>query len=124
MTTKAEVLLIAPELSVITDDNVWTLILSDVANELDPLAFGIQYDVATRYLAAHLLTLARNIGGGAISPAAGVDTSESAGRVSVSRTMFASLLSDGLRRLDLTKYGMEVMRLALSKGKLVGALVV
>jgi len=57
LTTKANILLIAPELSSITDDNVWNIILSDVDNLISTSVFGLKTEIAARYLAAHHLTL-------------------------------------------------------------------
>jgi len=57
LTTKANVLLIASELSSITDDNIWNLILSDVDNLISSSVFGLKTEMAARYLVAHQLTL-------------------------------------------------------------------
>lgn len=56
-TTQANVLLIAPELSAVTDSDTWTLILADVSSEVSAVVFGIFQERAQRYLAAHYLTL-------------------------------------------------------------------
>ena len=56
-TTQANVLLIAPELSSITDSDVWDLILADVASEVSSGVFGAAQERAQRYLAAHYLSL-------------------------------------------------------------------
>lgn len=55
-TTQANVLLIAPELSTVSQD-LWDMILSDVNNIVDSSIFGTFTEVAARYLAAHQLTL-------------------------------------------------------------------
>lgn len=56
-TTKANVLLIAPELSSITDNDVWDIVLADVASEVSLSVFGTMQERAQRYLAAHYLSL-------------------------------------------------------------------
>jgi len=122
MATQAEVLLIAPELSGMSA-GAFTYFLEQANAMLDPTTFGINYSLATNYLAAHLMTLARNTGGGVISPSGGATTSESAGRVSVGSTLFASVIKDA-KRYDLTKYGMMLMTLAVSNGNSVCAMVV
>jgi len=60
LTTKANVLLIASELSSIINDDIWNLILSDVDNLISSSVFGLKSEMAARYLAAHYLTLIKD----------------------------------------------------------------
>lgn len=63
-TTKANVLLIAPELSTLSDD-LWNLIIDDVTSDLSASVFGSKLEQAARYLVAHRLTLiSQGISGG------------------------------------------------------------
>jgi hypothetical protein len=67
-TTKANVLIIAPELSTVGDDT-WNLILADVDRDVSSAVFGNQRERAARYLAAHYLTLStQGASGGASGP--------------------------------------------------------
>jgi hypothetical protein len=56
LTTKAAVLLTAPELVSVPDDR-FDQALSDVDLEVDPAFFGTQAERAARLLSAHLLTV-------------------------------------------------------------------
>lgn len=58
-TTKAQILLIAPELNNLTDpsDLIWNQILEDVAGDVGSTAFGTLQEKAQRYKAAHHLSL-------------------------------------------------------------------
>ena len=104
-TTKDNVLKIAPELSVITDDTIWDLILEDVKDHTAAV-WGTNQEKAQRYLAAHLLTLAVSPFTGGISAASGgARTKEKVGEVEVNYKDVLSSLSDS-NRYDTTKYGM------------------
>ena len=99
-TTKANILLIAPELSVVGDDT-WTLILADVAAEVSSSIFGTKQEIAQRYLAAHRLTL--SLPSNLRNPnTAGALTSEGTGRVSKS---YGKGSYAGQDRNDETSYG-------------------
>ena len=100
-TDKGNILKIAPELSAITDDDVWTLVLADVAGEVESSVFGSKQEKAQRYLAAHYLTLLMpdNLRNPA---AAGSMTSETAGKVSRS---YGLARVKGQNRYDETSYG-------------------
>ena len=102
MTTKAEILLIAPELSGLTDDQ-FNLAIANVEN-LVSLADTSRNAMAKTYLAAHLLTMARNPSAGGTSPSGGVITGQRAGRMSVT---YANAMANiaGSNRYDTTKYG-------------------
>jgi len=56
LTTKANVLLIAPTLSTLSDD-LWTLILADSSNFISSAVFGSKSEIAARNWVAHRLTL-------------------------------------------------------------------
>lgn len=100
-TTKGNILKIAPELSAITDDDVWTLVLADVADEVEYTVFGTKQEKAQRYLAAHYLTLL--MPDNSRNPAtAGPITSETAGKVSRS---YGLAQVKGQNRYDETSYG-------------------
>ena len=110
-TTKANVLLIASELSAITDDDLWNLILSDVASEVSSSVYGVKQEKAQRYLAAHYMTLSSptTLAPGAAS---GPLVSETIGKHRVSFSEPAEL-SDATR-YDETKYGRIFSQLRLS----------
>lgn len=59
MTTKENVLLIAPGLST-ADDDLWNLILNDVNNFISTSVFGTKTEIAARNWVAHRMTLAIN----------------------------------------------------------------
>ena len=82
-TTRANVLAIAPELSTGITDDQWTLILSDVADEITISIFKSRQEIAQRYLAAHKLTLVKT-GGSGEAFSVGSISSKSVGDVSVS----------------------------------------
>ena len=69
-TTKANVLLIAPELSVITNDDIWNLALADVQLFVSYAKFGNKQEIAERNLVAHFLTLNTLSGSAASSSSA------------------------------------------------------
>lgn len=101
-TTKANVLLIAPELSTVSTD-VWNLTLADVAIEISTSFINGSYqERAQRYLVAHLLTIHNR---NASAPAGAA--SESIARASVTYAHGGLLDVDFLRS---TKYGVEFMR--------------
>lgn len=56
LTTKDNVLIIAPELSTV-DNTLWDLLLSDVSNHISSSVFGSKTEEAARYWVAHRLTL-------------------------------------------------------------------
>jgi len=99
-TTKTNVLIIAPELTTVSDD-AWTLVLSDVAAQVSSAVYGTDQERAQRYLAAHYLTLvalSSSIG----SQASGPVVSESVGQVS--KTYAQGSYADK-NRYDETSYG-------------------
>lgn len=104
-TTKELILVIAPELSDITNNVLWDTILNDVADDVVASVFGTKRERAQRYLAAHLLTLSRPENRN--PHASGPVTSERTGPLAVS---YAGLpKSDG--ELDSTIYGREFKRI-------------
>lgn len=98
-TTKANVLLIAPELAVVTDD-LFNLVLADVALDITSGIYGARQERAQRYLVAHVLTLSGVIS--TSSKIAGPTTAEKVGDVSTSS--WALNLRD-TNRYDETIYG-------------------
>lgn len=106
-TTKANVKLIAPELASIADD-LFNLILADVALEVSSAGFGAKQEVAQRYLAAHYLTI--SAGTAETSASAGSIKKEKVGEV---ETEYSDSLKDILTnikatsRFDETKYGRQ-----------------
>ena len=101
-TSKANVLIVAPELSTVAEA-VWTLILADVATEITTsMISGSYQERAQRYLVAHLLTIHNR---NASAPAGAA--SESIARASVTYAHGGLLDVDFLRS---TKYGVEFLR--------------
>ena len=103
MTTKAEIILIAPELSTLSDD-LFDAIIANVENLVSLPSCVAKEAMAKTYLAAHLLTMARNPSAGGIASSGGVVTSQRAGRVSVSYGNAMSSIANA-NRYDTTKYG-------------------
>lgn len=56
LTTKANVLIIAPHLSTASDD-LWTMVLDDVEISLSASVFGLKTEMAARNWVAHNMTL-------------------------------------------------------------------
>lgn len=101
-TSKANVLIIAPELSTVAS-TVWDQILADVKLEITTTFISGSYqERAQRYLVAHLLTIHNR---NASAPAGAA--SESIARASVTYAHGGYLDVDFLRS---TKYGVEYMR--------------
>jgi len=104
-TTKANVLLIAPDLSVV-DDTIWTIILADVATQIPTTAICSEdmQEPLQRYLVAHTMTVATGIGaGGSIS---GNLERERVGDIEVEYGGASTVTG-----LDKTKYGLEFQRM-------------
>ena len=103
-TTKEKVILIAPELSSVVDE-LFTLILADVALEVSSASYGAKQEVAQRYLAAHYLTL--SVGSAEGSASAGSIKKEKVGEVEIeySDSLKDILSSIKASRFDETKYG-------------------
>lgn len=102
-TTKANVLLIAPELSE-TSDELFTLVLADVAEEVTVRSYangGIE--IIQRYMVAHCLSIQDF----------DVQSYQSESIDKASRTRFSDNLNN-------TKYGAEVLRLQSKYRKLRG----
>jgi len=100
-TTQANILLIAPELSAISDANIWALILADVTADVISTTFGTKQEIAQRYLAAHRLTL--SLPSNLRNPnVAGPLSAESTGKVSRSYGKGSYVGAD---RNDETSYG-------------------
>lgn len=111
MITWAAVVLVAPELGTVPVERQDAL-LADVAAQLDADALGARYDLASKYLAAHLATVSLRGGNGPAGPV----VSQSAG--DLSRT-FAQPQGGTGTSLDSTNYGREFQRLvSLSLGGL------
>lgn len=105
-TTKENVILIAPELSVVSNE-LFTLILADVALEVSSASFGAKQEQAQRYLAAHYLTI--STGSASSSASAGSVKKEKVGEVEVeySDSLKDILSSIKASRFDETKYGRQ-----------------
>ena len=56
LTTKDNVLLIAPELSIASND-LWDMVFADVGNAISTSVFGAKTERAARYWVAHNMTL-------------------------------------------------------------------
>jgi hypothetical protein len=106
-TTKERVLTLAPELSVITDDDLWTMILEDVSLQVKYDVYGDNEERAQKYLAAHLLTLHVNASNGSASATGGVQKAKT-GQVEASYADISKSLSDA-SRYDETSYGRQFM---------------
>lgn len=105
--TWAQVLLVAPELSSITDTSAQALFLDIASRQVDPDVCGEFTDDMHRYMTAHLATLGA---GGSAGGAAGPVTSETLGPMSRSYgTLSGASTEDSL---GLTRYGLEYKRLA------------
>jgi hypothetical protein len=105
-TTKANVLLIAPALSAVTDQAVWDIILADVAEEILETDVCKYQEQIQRYLAAHLMTVATGIGLSGSSAVGGTVTREKVGDLEVE---YNGVGTGG--GLETTKYGLEYIRL-------------
>ena len=105
-TTKANVKLIAPELASVADD-LFDLVLADVALEVSSAGFGAKQEVAQRYLAAHYLTI--SVGTAETSASAGSVKKEKVGEVEIeySDSLKDILTSIKASRFDETKYGRQ-----------------
>ena len=101
-TTKANVLLLAPELKdKLGFDDLYELLAADVRAMVTAAIYGTQQERAQRYMVAHLATLS---GVSSVPPnAAGPVEVEKVGDVWV--TYKASAVTDGVTRLDETRYG-------------------
>lgn len=117
--TKADVLLVAPELSVITDDAVWALYLAATAERVDAGRWGgdsaAVYRLAFALLCAHALTLRSD--SGATDPV----QSETVG--GVSRTYLVAL-APSFGKLDATTYGEQFQSLSRNNGCIRGPWVI
>jgi len=104
-TTKANVLLIAPALSV-AEQAVWDIILLDVAEEVLETDVCKYQEQIQRYLAAHLMTVATGIGMGGSPAVGGTITREKVGDIEVEYNGV-----DTGTGLETTTYGLEYKRL-------------
>lgn len=107
MITWENVVTIAPELAVVPSATQ-AMILSHVALQLAPRAWGDRFDMGSTYLAAHLGALWKRSSEGGI---AGPVSSESVGDVSRAYAIFSPTGSDAL--LDVTPYGKEYRRMQM-----------
>lgn len=106
-TTSDNVKLIAPELATFIGDNgnLVTLILSDVAGQVDSATYRSKQEQAQRYLAAHLLTISEQGSSGASSGAGGPLKREKVGQLEKEYATGSTSGVTGVSRLDETKYG-------------------
>lgn len=100
--TKANVVLIAPELASVGDPT-WTKVIADVLLQINEAAFGVRAAIAAENLCAHAMTFAAQASGAVTGPV----QSESVGDVSVS---YAVSVSAAMTDLGSTKYGQEYRR--------------
>jgi len=122
MTTKALILTIAPELSSIPDATI-NQVISDSALIVSSAVYGSMFELAQRYLCAHLLTLVNQSSSGGINSDLTTNVSEQAGRVSVTRAKLALNIPNATR-YDVTKYGVVFMQLTRSRSGSSGFVVV
>ena len=115
-TTKANVLLIAPALSAVTDDNVWNIILADVALEVtvDDVCKEAMQEPIQRWLAAHVMTVSTGVGLPGSGAAGKTINREKVGDLEVEYNGV-----DTISGLEATKYGLEYKRLWYRYRKLV-----
>lgn len=111
--TKDDVLLLAPELSSVTDDNRWDAVINDAYLQLNPDVFEEKTDLAAKLLVAHMLTISRwaETGRGQIED-------ESVGQVR--RRYAVSKGGEGAGQFGSTPYGLEFRRLQRQLGYRVG----
>lgn len=106
-TNRANVELIAPELSSMPND-LWTLILADATDKITYQAYGKKEEIAQRYYVAHVMSVLRNTNGGdgsiSGSQAAGALTRERVSEIEKEYSDLIKDLSDG-NRFDTTPYG-------------------
>lgn len=109
--TKADVLVIAPELTSISD-GTWTALIADAYSEMNAAAWGTEArrNRAAKYLVAHLATMTLAEG----DSTNGAIQSESVGQVSVTYATGSGGSSAG--SLEATSYGQEYLRLLRLRG--------
>jgi len=112
MTTKADVLLIAPELATVSDD-LFNLVLADASREVSSSSVGRYASEAQRYLTAHILTLLNSAG--AEAGASGFVESMKTGDVSLSYATAKGAISGRITRYDATIYGQRYILLLRRK---------
>lgn len=104
MTTKANILLIAPELSSRSDDQ-FNLVIADVNLQVSSNQYGTRTEEAKRYLAAHLLTLIQPEGSSSAPGGSGPVEREKMGDAEIEYGSIADLIGSDATRYDLTRYG-------------------
>ena len=105
-TTKANVLLLAPELKDKAGfDDLYELLAADVRAEITEAIYGSQQERAQRYMVAHLATLSGVSSSNA--DAVGPLVTEKVG--DVSKTYGLVQWAGGVERLDETRYGRVFM---------------
>ena len=120
-TTKANVLLIAPQFSAV-DDTVWDLILADVKRQVSISIYQDCEEEAQRYLAAHLLSLidvenTSGVSGTIAGPIIEIENRH----VSIKGGTLADLIpANKATRYDLTVYGQRFMQLTNQHNVYVG----
>lgn len=110
---------VAPELA---SDSRKSVMLDLAALQLTSAAWGLLYNLACAYLAAHMITCSPS--DGSLASVVGSETSRSAGNLSIGRGGFgASAMTTGDAALATTRYGVEFMRIrgtrAASAGRVV-----
>ena len=109
LTTKANVLIIAPSLSTVSDD-LWNFALNNVGYAISTSVFGVRTEEAARYWVAHKLTL---LAESSSSAAAGPMIKERVGDVMREYAKPQSV-SESNSDYARTKYGIEFLAIRKS----------
>jgi len=113
MTTKANILKIAPELADRSDE-LFNLVIADVALQVTSSEYGSRLEEAQRYLSAHLLTICGSDSSIGAAGSSGPVTGEQMGDASKNYGSIAQLLGNRATRYDLTVYGQRFMSISRS----------
>ena len=104
LTTKENVIVIAPELEDASDD-LWTLVLADVVNYISSSTFGNKTEMAARYWVAHNMSILVSENG---SSASGPITKYRVGDVTIEYASVKSLTRSEMN-YGRTKYGQNFL---------------
>jgi hypothetical protein len=99
--TKADVLLIAPELTGVSDAQ-WAVFIADAYAQMNEGFWGTRLNLGAKYLVAHAATMGDRAG------ASGSIQSEKVGEVSIA---YHASVAQSVANLDATSYGQEYKRL-------------
>lgn len=109
LTTKDNVLLIAPELSTASND-LWDLVLADVGDAISASVFGVKSERAARYWVAHNMTLLVD---SSLAGASGPITKEKVGDVMREYAKIVSV-SESEKDYSRTGYGQTFLSIRKS----------